>query len=129
MINLDETHHKKASEGDRGGSWSTTLTNPDLPRTGTRYAKDSGNHVSGCYGMNCLEPMPPVFIYSTTSTKEENMKIRPEWVDGLPIVKGQFGFGKLTAVDSLVSVRKKGSMDEDLYIQTICCTKSSTKPR
>ena len=49
FINMDETHHKKSSEGDRGDSRSTTLTNANLPRAGTLYSKDPGNHVSGCY--------------------------------------------------------------------------------
>ena len=56
MINVDETHHKKSTEGDKGGSRKETLTNPDLPRGGSRFCKDNGDHVSGCYGSNVLEP-------------------------------------------------------------------------
>ena len=127
IINLDETHHKKSSEGDHGGTRSTTLTNPNLPRTGTRYAKDSGNHVTGCYGTTPLEPMPPVIIYSTSSRNEKNMKVRPQWTDGLPIVKGEWGLGQMTAMDTQVSVRIGGGMDEDLFISTVLFYKTLYK--
>ena len=127
IINLDETHHKKSSEGDHGGTRSTTLTNPNLPRTGTRYAKDSGNHVTGCYGTTPLEPMPPVIIYSTSSRNEKNMKVRPQWADGLPIVKGEWGLGQMTAMDTQVSVRIGGGMDEDLFISTVLFYKTLYK--
>ena len=127
IINLDETHHKKSSEGDHGGTRSTTLTNPNLPRTGTRYAKDSGNHVTGCYGTTPLEPMPPVIIYSTSSRNEKNMKVRPQWADGLPIVKGEWGLGQMTAMDTQVSVRIGGGVDEDLFISTVLFYKTLYK--
>lgn len=127
IINLDETHHKKSSEGDHGGTRSVTLTNPNLSRTGSRYAKDSGNHVTGCYGTTPLEPMPPVIIYSTSSRNEKNMKVRPQWTDGLPIVKGEWGLGEMTAMDTQVSVRIGGGMDEDLFISTVLFYKTLYK--
>jgi len=71
---LDETHHKKSSQENKGGNGSGTLTNPDLPRAGTRYAKDSRNHVTGCYGSTPLETIPPVLIYTTVLLEEELTK-------------------------------------------------------
>ena len=88
FINMDETHHVKPSEGDQGGSRATTLTNPQLPRSGSRFAKDSGNHTTDCYGTNPFEPMPPVYIYDSKVQDKTKLKLKPEWVDGLPIVKG-----------------------------------------
>ena len=122
FINLDETHHSKSSEEDQGGSRSTTLTNPQLPRSGSRFAKDSGNHTTGCYGTNPFEPMPPVYIYciqyDSKVQDKTKLKLKPEWVDGLPIVKGYWGLGKETAMDSHVCVRQGGGMEEELFIAT-----------
>ena len=78
IINLDETHHKKSSQGDKGGTRSTTLTDPALPRFGSRYAKDSGNHTTGCYGTNPFEPMPPVYIFDSKVKDKAKLKLRPE---------------------------------------------------
>ena len=118
FINLDETHHDKSSEGDKGGTRSTTITNPSLPRGGSKFSKDDGNHTSGCYGSNPLEPMPPVIIYKSNAKDPENMKIRPSWTKGLPVVTGEWGLGKQTVMDTQVSVRQNGSMEEDLYMKT-----------
>jgi len=118
FINLDETHHDKSSEGDKGGSRATTITNRSLPRAGTKFSKDDGNHTSGCYGSNPLEPMPPVIIFKSLAKDPENMKIRPSWSKGLPVVTGEWGLGETTVMDTQVSVRPNGSMEEDLYIRT-----------
>ena len=48
FINMDETRHVKSSSGDKGGTRTTTLTNPNIPRSASRYVKDSGNHTIGC---------------------------------------------------------------------------------
>ena len=92
IINFDETHHKKSTEGDKGGSRSTTLTNPDLPRFGSRFAKDNGDHVTGVYGSPPLEPMPPVIIFKTTATDPKRIRVKPDWVKNLPTVVGKWGF-------------------------------------
>ena len=118
MINLDETHHKKSSEGEKGGSRSTTLTNPALPRAGSKFAKDDGNHVSACYGATPLEPMPPVMIYNSGAKDLNKMKVRPTWAVNLPVVTGRWGFNETTSMDTQVSARHKGSMEEDLWIRT-----------
>lgn len=49
IIYLDKTHHKKGTEGDKSGSWSTTLTNHDSPRFGfgSQFCKDNDDHDSG----------------------------------------------------------------------------------
>lgn len=128
FINIDETHHSKSTEGDKSGPRSSTLTNPDFPRAGTQMSFDSGGHVSGCYGTNPLEAMPPVYIFETKAKTEENMRIKPQWVEGLPIVKGWWGLGEETVMDSQVSVRPHGSMEEDLFIQTVLFYKKLYEP-
>ena len=77
FINIDETNHSKGSSGDKGGSRSKSLINPHIPRAGSRFAKDSGNHTTGCYGSNPLEPMPPMFIYESGVKDKSKLKLRP----------------------------------------------------
>ncbi len=57
----------KSSEGDKDGPWADTLTNPDLPRSGTSIFSGSGGHVTGITGSSPLEAMPPIMIYKTKS--------------------------------------------------------------
>ncbi len=52
------------------------------------------------------------------------MHIKPSWVKDLPEVVGEWGFGKLAKVDSHAAIRKKGSMDETLFIETTLFYKS-----
>ncbi len=119
IINFDETHLTKSSEGDKGGPRANTLTNPALPRTGTRVFKDPGGHVTGVFGSNPLEAMPPIVIFETKSKKEENLRVKPSWCKDLPVVEGQWGFDEKCVMDAHIAVRRKGSMDEDLFIQTV----------
>ena len=102
IINFDETHHAKDSEGDRGGTRKTSLSNPNLPRPGGRFAKDPGNHVSGCYGATPPEPMPPVIVYSSTAKTPERMRAKPAWMDKLPTVEGKWGLGDVYTMDTHV---------------------------
>ena len=117
FINIDETNHSKDSSGGKGGSRSKILINPHIPRAGSRFAKDSGNHTTGCYGSNPLEPMPPVFIYDSGVKDKSKLKLRPGWVEGLPVARGKYGFGdgRVHAIDSHVSFRKGEGTDEDLF--------------
>ena len=121
FINLDETHHSKSSDGDKGGPRATTLTNPNMLRSGSRYAKDSGNHTTGCYGTNPLEAMPAVYIYDSKVKDKTKLKMKADWVKGLPVATGQWGFGREHTMDAHVCVRKGGGMDEELFISTVLC--------
>ncbi len=90
-INFDETHVTKSLEGNRGGLYANTLTNPNLPRTGLQVFKDLGIHITGVFGSSVLEPMPPILIFKTRSMMEENMKVKPIWCSNLPTVTGFWG--------------------------------------
>ena len=94
FINLDETHHSKSYAGDKGGSRSKTLTNPNIPRSGSRFAKDLGNYTTSCYGTNPLEAMPAVYIYDSKVKDKTKLKMKAEWVKGLPVATDQWGFGR-----------------------------------
>ena len=110
FINIDETNHSKGSSGNKGGSRFKILVNLHIPETGSRFAKDSGNHTTGCYGSNPLNPMPPVYIYDSGMKDKSKLKLRPGLVEGLPVARGKYGFvdGRVHAIDSPVSVRKGG---------------------
>lgn len=46
------------------------------------------------------------------------MKPRPSWTNGLSIVKGKWGLGETTIVDTQVSVRREERLEEDIWIHT-----------
>ena len=119
IINFDETHHKKSTEGDKGGSRSTTLTKPDLPRFGSRFAKDNGDHVTGVYGSPPLEPMPPVIIFKTTATDPKRIRVKPDWVKNLPTVVGKWGFEEVCEMGAHFASRPNGSMEDTLFMKTV----------
>jgi hypothetical protein len=106
FVNLDETHHSKSLSGNKGGSRSKSLVNPNFPRLGSRFAKDSGNHTTGCYGSNPLEALLPVYIYDSNVKDQTKLKIRQGWVDGLPVSTGQWGFGRKHTMDVYVCAKK-----------------------
>ncbi len=113
---MDETSHEYGTKGDNGGTQSLSYTNDELPHAGHRVGKSSGGHTTGAYGSNPLEPMPPIFIFSSNVKKdEEKMKVKVEWVKGLPEVTGYWGFSSPETVPSFVAVRPKGSTDAELF--------------
>lgn len=71
FIDFDETHLTKLLEGDKGGPHANTLTDPNLPCTGTQVFKDPGGYVTGVFGLLPLEVMPPVLIFQTRSNCRE----------------------------------------------------------
>lgn len=111
-------------EGDKGGPRANTLTNPDLPRAGTRVFKGGGGHVTAVFGSSSVEAMPPIMIYETKSKTAKKMRVKPSWVQELPEVVGQWGFQTETVVNTQIAVRTKGSMDETLFIKTFLFYKS-----
>ncbi len=67
IINFVKTHLTKSSEGDKSSPCASTLSNPNIPQWGTRIFKDPRGHVTGVFGSNLLEPMPPIIIFDTKS--------------------------------------------------------------
>lgn len=106
IINFDKSHINKLSQNDNGEPINL-LTNPNLPQSGLQVVKDPGNHTTGFFGSTPLEPLPAI------------LKIQTQWVENLPIVKGVWGLETECAMDNHVAVQRKGSMDEDLFIQTV----------
>ncbi len=104
IINFDETHLTKSSEGDRGGPCADTLTNPNLPRAGSQVFKGGGGHVTGVFGSNILEAIPLTIIYKTKPKTSKSMRVKPSWVQNLPEVVGRWGFGEDTVIDTHIAV-------------------------
>ncbi len=47
------------------------------------------------------------------------MQVKPCWCKDLPVVEGQWGFDEKCVMDAHAVMLRKGSMDEDLFIQTV----------
>ncbi len=104
IINFDESHLNKSSKNDTSRPRATSLTNPNLPQLGLQEFKDPGNHTTGVFGLTPLEPMPPVIIYETRAKRDENIKIQPQWIENLPIVKGAWGLEMESPMDTHIAI-------------------------
>ncbi len=80
----------------------------------------SNFHTTGVYGTTlCGMPLPPLYILSTASQKEEDYKIDPRVCAGLPTVTGSYGAAVERMYSSYICVRSKGSMDTGVWHQLI----------
>ena len=114
IINMDETHHDLSITGDRGGPRSVVYHNPKLQRGSQRGVKSS-RHVTGVYATNAAgEALPPMYIFDSCATIDENFRVRLQWLDGLPNITGRFGCPTRIESSSFYSVRSRGSMDDSL---------------
>jgi hypothetical protein len=97
---------KSAEPRQEEGQDFTSLVNPNIPRLGSWFVKDLGNHTTGCYGTNFLEAMPEIYICNLNVKDKMKLKIKPGWVENLPVAIGQWGFGREHTMDAHVCVRK-----------------------
>ena len=87
---------------------------------GTERGTRGSRHTTGIYGANAGgKVMPPLYIFDSSATNEENYQVRPEWVEGLPSVRGRYGCPTTESYYSFVSVCKSGCTDEQLMLQLI----------
>ena len=117
FVTMDETHHAFSSKGNKGGSTKQRYANASFPRTGERIIENA-YHTTGVYGFTLRgEPLPPLYILSTSSKLEENFAYDPLIGDGLPIVMAKYAQDEVKSYPSRVAVRSKGSMDTGLWEQ------------
>ena len=117
FLTMDETHHAFTTKGNKGGSTRIRYANTSFPRTGERVV-DNAYHTTGVYGFTLGgEPLPPLYILSTSSVNAENYRLDPRVCEGLPMVSAKYGQDELTTHPSMVAIRKKGSMDTGLWHQ------------
>jgi hypothetical protein len=111
---MDETHHDLSITGDKAGTRALKYHNPSLQR-GPHCQVKSSRHVTGVYATNAAgEALPPMYIFDSGATKDENFRVKVEWVEGLPSIKGWFGSPTRIMSHSFYAVRAKGSMDDSL---------------
>jgi hypothetical protein len=55
-----------------------------------------------------------MYVFDSGATNDENFRVKVEWVEGLPSIKGWFGSPTRIVSDSFYAVRSKGSMDDSL---------------
>ena len=65
------------------------------------------------------EVIPPLFIFDSKAKQVENQKIKTEWVEGLPRVRGRYGCPTTEEYCCHVAVRPSGSMDDVLFMDYI----------
>ena len=119
FLTMDETHHEFTTVGAKGGASAGRYINPSFPRSGERCIA-SNFHTTGVYGTTLRgEPLPPLYILSTSSKKEEDYRIDPRVCEGLPTVTASYGADVDTIYTSYISVRSKGSMDTGLWHQLL----------
>ena len=119
FLTLDETHHEFSTVGAKGGAPAGRYINTSFPHSGERCIV-SNFHTTGVYGTTLRgEPLPPLYILSMASLKEDQYKIDPRVCEGLPTVVASYGATVETIYLSYICVRHKGSMDTGLWHQLI----------
>ena len=63
--------------------------------------------------------MPPLYCFDSSAANEEHYQVQPEWIEGLPRVRGKYGCPTTELYESFVTVRKSGCIDEQLMQQSI----------
>ena len=77
FFTMDETHHRFSSKGNKGGQTELRYASASFPRVGDRVIENA-SHTTGVYAFNLRgDPLPPLFILVTTSTKPANYKVDP----------------------------------------------------
>ena len=114
FMTMDETRHQFSSKGNKGGQTQLRYASASFPRVGDRIIENA-SHTTGVYGFNLRgDPLPPLYIFNTSSKNELNYKVDPRVSGGLPIVCGRYGQDTVRHWASSVAVQKKGSMDTSL---------------
>ena len=77
-------------------------------------------HTTGIYGANAAgEEMPQIYCYDRSAGDEDNLQIKPSWVEGLPKMRGRYGCTTVETYDSFASVCKSGCTNEHLMQKII----------
>ena len=115
FITQDETHHEYDTIGHKGGSTATRWANNSFPRSGERVIENS-SHTTGVYGYTFAgEPLPPLYITSTSSKNEDNYKFDSRMCEGLPMPRAKYAGDQVKSRPSRIAVLPKGSMDTLLW--------------
>ena len=115
FLTCDETHHAYSSEGTNGGSQSIRFASNSFQRSGEPCVK-SAAHTTGVYGTTCGgEPLPPLYIFSTSAKDEEKYTYDPLIGKTLPMVTTKYADPLHKTRPSFVVVRETGSMDTRLW--------------
>jgi hypothetical protein len=117
---MDETFHDLSITSDKGDPRATTYHNKMYQRGPSRRSVKSTRHVNGVYVTNAGgESLPPMYIFYSSASTEENYCVKLEWLKGLPTITGRFGCPSVIESSSFYAVRGKGSMDDLLLAEYI----------
>ena len=82
---------------------------------GTAQSTRGSRNTTWIYGSSAAdEVMPPLYCFDSSAANEEHYQVQPEWVEGLPRVRGKYGCPTTELYESCVTVRKSGCIDEQL---------------
>ena len=82
---------------------------------GTDKANRGTRHNTVIYGSNAAgEFMPHIYCFGSSADNSENFQVKPNWVQGIPKVRGKYGCPTTETYDSSVAVRNIGCSDEEL---------------
>ncbi len=119
---MDEAHHDLSITGDKAGTQALKYHNPSLQQEGPQRQVKCSHYVTGVYTTNAAgEALPPMNIFDLGATKEENFRVKMEWVEGLPSIKGWLGHHTCIVTQSFYTVHAKGSMDNSVLNDNCEC--------
>jgi len=75
------------------------------------------------------EVLPPLFIYDSTATKEENYAVNDNWVQDFPYIRGKWGHKEYQEIKPFVAVTSSGSMTNKLFMDGIKTLTFACYPR
>jgi len=118
IINVDETNFSlDGSDGGRGGRPANTITISNAARPGTGQNKSSISSSLMLGSNSAGESMPIHIMFASKAKEEQNYQINPEWILGIPRVRGIFGHEEEKSFPATVTVNPKGGTDSRVLMQ------------
>ena len=121
MGNGDESHQQLSNAGEPSGPRSHVYVNPNLGRSGKRKFECQKHAASIMVWISYNgEVGAPHMMLATSAAAakknkpegadENNIRVRPEWLFGLPRVKGRFGHPAEIILEPSIIMNEKGGM-------------------
>jgi hypothetical protein len=127
IINPDETHTVMSTELEHGGPRANVYHDPKLGAP-ARPSVTNARHVSAMYSVNAAGEVLPIYFEFDSSAQDENFKIHPSWVIGLPRPIGRWGHDKDTELQCACEVSSKGGTQSGSFLNWIVHVIESAYP-
>ena len=97
----DPNYAKVTDKATRGTRHNTVIY-------GSNAAGEFMPHILLC----CVSFMPHIYCFGSSADNSENFQVKPNWVQGIPKVRGKYGCPTTETYDSSVAVSNIGCSDE-----------------